>query len=177
MSFDHGHQLQWLQRRCKALGHALEPLGCLARKWRKAPGDGVNGNPTTVDSNLKVENVVQDNSKVKAMVGAQTARTSEQMVGKENSAFVAESLDDILPFAYEKACIGVRYITYIVFESVLLDLLRKDGTADTLYRHISTNFHSKEPTDKVGRKLLSTNSCMAAIAPFIHRRPGKAITV
>lgn len=46
------------------------------------------------------------------------------MVPKEVPAFVADSLNDILQFAYDTVRMEVRYVIYDVVEQILFDQLR-----------------------------------------------------
>lgn len=59
------------------------------------------------------------------MIAAQVARSTEQMVAKEISTSLVDSLDYILPCAYEKAPMGVSSIVHNVLERILSDLMRR----------------------------------------------------
>lgn len=58
------------------------------------------------------------------MILWQIACTTEKMIVKETSALVAESLEDILEFAYDNARSGVRSVIYNVHDQFQLNLLR-----------------------------------------------------
>lgn len=122
---------------------------------------------TVAELKLQVDNVVRSNREMEARVAAQCTCTTEQMVAKEISAFVAESLEAILQWAYENACPGFRSVIYKFAEQVLLDVLCRAMIGEPLDRHISTYFSSSDPADKVGVKPISTNSLIAPIAALI----------
>lgn len=65
--------------------------------------------PTMAERKLQVDNVVPSYTEVKSMIAAQVART-KQMVAKEISNLLEDSLDDILQFRYGKAQTRVLFV-------------------------------------------------------------------
>lgn len=60
------------------------------------------------------DNVVPRYTKFESMVSPDVTRRTEMLVTKEILTLVADSLDNILQFAYERVCTGVLSVSYIV---------------------------------------------------------------
>lgn len=101
----------------------------------------------------------------------------EQLVAKESTALVENSLHDILHWVYKEARTGVQSVVYNVVDEILFDLLREDVTDWTLHKHITKYFDTRDPNSKVGEKLLSTYVFMGPIPALIQRRTSEAVTV
>lgn len=101
------------------------------------------------------------------MIAAHVTRTTEQMVAKELSTFVTDSLDDILQFTYEKARMTVWSVVYKIVEKILFDLLRLEAKNEILNKRLANCFNTGDAADKIGGKSFSINASMAQIAVFI----------
>lgn len=108
--------------------------------------------PTVVQASHELEVSIQVIVKRKS-IAAKISRTTENIVAKENYKLVAGSLDDILQCAYCDACAGVRPVIHTVVEEVISDL-RPEHVWQTLYRHISTYFHSSQADHKGSAMIL-----------------------
>lgn len=64
----------------------------------------------------EVDNVVRSHTKIELMVAAPVACTTEQLVAKGILTAGADSLDDILQCAYERARTGDRSVDYNIVE-------------------------------------------------------------
>lgn len=63
-------------------------------------------------------------NEIESMTARQIASTTEQLVAKGISTLVADSLEDILQCADEKAHTGGRSVVYNVVEKMFFDLSR-----------------------------------------------------
>lgn len=131
--------------------------------------------PTIAESKPQTDNVVPSHGEIETMIAAQVKRATKQIVAKEITTLVEESLDDILQCAYENARSGVRSVVYNVVEQVVFDLIRQDVIGETLDKHISAYLDTENAADKVCDKLLSNNSFMTPIATFVKRKTNETI--
>lgn len=72
--------------------------------------------PMVVGGKRQIDNVVPSHTKIESRIAVQIACTTEHMLAKEIATLVANSLDDILQWAYEKERTGVLLAVYNVFE-------------------------------------------------------------
>lgn len=75
------------------MGNALEQRGYRGQNNGSRPKLEQTETPTVVESKSQADNGVRSHTKIEAMITAQTAHTTKQMVAKEILTLVAESLD------------------------------------------------------------------------------------
>lgn len=116
----------------------------------------------------KIKDVVSTISKMAERIAIHIALATDKMVAREISDLVPESLDDILPFAYDSTRSGVCSDIYIVIKEVLLHLLCRNLICRTLNRHMSSHLNSNYSSCRIDGKLHLTIYSMAAIVARIQ---------
>lgn len=94
----------------------------------------------------------------------------EQLIAREIPTLVADSPDDILQCAFEKARTRDFSVIHIVIKKALFKLLPEKWMDQTTNRQIAKYFDTSDTSNTVGEKQLSTNALMAPIAAIIKQR-------
>lgn len=128
--------------------------------------------PMMAEGKLIFDNAVPSYIETASMVAAPVVSTTEQWVAKEIPTPVAESLNDILQCAYEKARTGARSVAYIVVQQFIFDLFCREVMDEIPEKHLANYFDTSDDTYKIGKRLLFVNAFMAPVATFVQCRTG-----
>lgn len=120
-------------------------------------------NPAMTERRPVVDNVVPSLAEFQSIIALNITRATEQMVAKETSTFVADSLHKTLQ------CSLVSSVVYSVVEQVLFDLFPHKVLEEILNKLIVIYFHTDNVVDKICVNSRSTKNFIAPVAEIIQR--------
>lgn len=83
---------------------------------------------------------------------------------------VEEMSEHMLWTSYHKAQSDIRSVVYKVVEKVMIDLLRKDATRNTIEAHIVKFLETKIVAEKFSKKLLTSSTVVVLILMFARHK-------